>query len=447
MDIRESTGSTGRTRTTPGTRTTPSARDPRGEAGRQGFATEAVHAGREDLPAMGLHAVPLDLSTTYPSYDSRQEAARIDAFAATGARPDGPPVYARLDNPTVARFETALARLEGTESAVAFASGMAALSACLLARGAQGLRHVVAVRPLYGCSDHLLDTGLLGTEVTWVDPAGIADAIRPDTGLVMVETPANPTLAELDLRAVAHSCGTVPLLVDNTFATPVLQRPAERGAGLVLHSATKYLGGHGDVMGGVVACDEEFARTLRRVRFATGGVLHPLAGYLLLRGLSTLPVRMRAASATAGELARRLAADPRVARVHYPRIGGAMLAFETRGDPHAVIGGVRLITPAVSLGSVDTLIQHPASISHRIVAEGDRRSAGIGDRLLRMSVGLEDVEDLWRDLDRALDGRPAGQEDRRTGHGTPAGLSANAAGPAAAEAGPARAPVPGRGGR
>ncbi|SCG12142.1 methionine-gamma-lyase, partial [Streptomyces sp. MnatMP-M27] len=259
---------------------------------------------------MGLHAVPLDLSTTYPSYDSRQEAARIDAFAATGARPDGPPVYARLDNPTVARFETALARLEGTESAVAFASGMAALSACLLARGAQGLRHVVAVRPLYGCSDHLLDTGLLGTEVTWVDPAGIADAIRPDTGLVMVETPANPTLAELDLRAVAHSCGTVPLLVDNTFATPVLQRPAERGAGLVLHSATKYLGGHGDVMGGVVACDEEFARTLRRVRFATGGVLHPLAGYLLLRGLSTLPVRMRAASATAGELARRLAAGP-----------------------------------------------------------------------------------------------------------------------------------------
>ncbi len=406
MQSTESTGSTGTIRsagTVRGTETAPSAQGPHGDpAARHAFATEAVHAGREDLPGMGLHAVPLDLSTTYPSYDSRQEAARIDAFAATGARPDGPPVYARLDNPTVARFETALARLEGTESAVAFASGMAALSACLLARGAQGPRHVVAVRPLYGCSDHLLDTGLLGTEVTWVDPAGIADAIRPDTGLVMVETPANPTLAELDLRAVAHSCGTVPLLADNTFATPVLQRPAERGARLVLHSATKYLGGHGDVMGGVVACDEEFARVLRQVRFATGGVLHPLAGYLLLRGLSTLPVRMRAASATAAELARRLAGDPRVARVHYPRIGGAMVAFEPHGDPHAVIGGVRLITPAVSLGSVDTLIQHPASISHRIVAEGDRRSSGIGDRLLRMSVGLEDVADLWRDLDRAL---------------------------------------------
>ena len=366
------------------------------------LATEAVHAGRDDLAALGVHAVPLDLSTTYPSYDSRGEAARLDAFAATGEQLQGPPVYARLDNPTTARFETALARLEGTEAAVAFASGMAALSACLLARVADGLRHVVAVRPLYGCSDHLLTTGLLGTEVTWTDPAGLAEAIRPDTGLVMVETPANPTLAELDLRAVAYSCGAVPLLVDNTFATPVLQRPAESGARIVLHSATKYLGGHGDVLGGAVACDEPFARRLRQVRFATGGVLHPLAGYLLLRGLATLPVRMRAASATAAELAGRLAADPRVAAVHYPRIGGAMVSFEVYGDPHAVIAGVRLITPAVSLGSVDTLIQHPASISHRIVGAADRHGAGVGDRLLRMSVGLEDPADLWRDLDGAL---------------------------------------------
>ncbi|MEU0396261.1 PLP-dependent transferase [Streptomyces sp. NPDC006208] len=371
------------------------------------LATHAVHAGREDLALLGVHAPPLDLSTTYPSYDAAAEAERIDAFAETGARLEGPPVYARLDNPTTARFETALATLEGTESAVAFASGMAALTAVLMVRASMGLRHVVAVRPLYGCSDHLLNAGLLGTEVTWADPAGIADALRPDTGLVMVETPANPTLAEVDLRAVRHACGSVPLLVDNTFATPVLQRPVEDGARLVLHSATKYLGGHGDVMGGVVACDEEFARKLRQVRFATGGVLHPMAGYLLLRGLSTLPVRVKAASATAADLARRLATDPRVARVHYPSIGGAMVSFEVYADPHDVIAGVRLITPAVSLGSVDTLIQHPASISHRIVAEGDRRSAGVSDRLLRLSVGLEDVEDLWRDLTEALSGRSA----------------------------------------
>ncbi|MGA4959959.1 trans-sulfuration enzyme family protein [Streptomyces lavendulocolor] len=377
------------------------------------LATEAVHAGRDDLAAQGLHAVPLDLSTTYPSHDARAEAARIDAFATTGARPDGPPVYARLDNPTTARFETALARLEGTQSAVAFASGMAALTAVLLVRASMGLRHVVAVRPLYGCSDHLLTAGLIGTEVTWTDPAGIADAIRPDTGLVMVETPANPTLAEVDIRAVARACGSVPLLVDSTFATPVLQRPVEHGARIVLHSATKYLGGHGDVLAGVVACDEEFAGKLRQVRFATGGVLHPLASYLLLRGLSTLPVRMRAAATTAADLARRLAADPRIARVYYPEIGGAMVSFEVYGDPHDVIAGVRLITPAVSLGSVDTLIQHPASISHRIVDEEDRRSAGVSDRLLRMSVGLEDVEDLWRDLTEALSarsGRPAAAE-------------------------------------
>lgn len=380
-------------------------------------ATDAVHAGREDLAALGLHAAPLDLSTTYPSHDSRGEAARIDEFAATGARPDGPPVYSRLDNPTVARFEDGLARLEGTESAVAFASGMAALTATLLARGAAGLRHVVAVRPLYGCSDHLLTSGLLGTEVTWVDPDGIAGAIRPDTGLVMVESPANPTLAETDIAQVAEAAGTVPLLVDNTFATPVLQRPHDSGARIVLHSATKYLGGHGDVLGGVIACDEELARQLRQVRFATGGVLHPLAGYLLLRGLSTLPVRVRAQSATAAEIARRLAADPRVTRVHYPRIGGAMVAFEIAGDPHEVISGVELITPAVSLGSVDTLIQHPGSISHRIVPEGDRRSGGISEKLLRMSVGLEDVEDLWQDLDAALRGgsaaRAAGSEPVR----------------------------------
>ncbi|MDK1474536.1 PLP-dependent transferase [Streptomyces sp. 549] len=381
------------------------------------LATEAVHAGREDLAGLGLHAAPLDLSTTYPSADSRAEAARIDEFAATGARLTGPPVYARLDNPTVARFEQALARLEGAESAVAFASGMAALSAVLLARSAAGLRHVVAVRPLYGCSDHLLDSGLLGTEVTWTDPAGVADAIRPDTGLVVVETPANPTLAEIDLRAVAHSCGTVPLLADNTFATPVLQRPLEQGARLVMHSATKYLGGHGDVMGGVVACDEDLARQLRKIRFATGGVLHPLAGYLLLRGLATLPVRVRAQSVTAAELAARLARDPRVGRVHYPRIGGAMVAFEVRDDPHAVISGVRLITPAVSLGSVDTLIQHPGSISHRIVAEDDRRGAGISEKLLRMSVGLEDVEDLWQDLDTALSARQPASAPQRASAG------------------------------
>ncbi|MFE0024287.1 trans-sulfuration enzyme family protein [Amycolatopsis sp. NPDC059021] len=363
--------------------------------------TRAVHAGREDLTDLGVHAVPLDLSTTYPSRDSADEARRIDEFAA-GAVAPGMPVYGRIGNPTVERFEKALAELEGFEQAVAFASGMAAVSACLLSAVAQGKPHVVAARPVYGCSDHLLGSGLLGTEVTWTAPEDLATALRPDTGLVFVETPANPTLREVDIAALAEICGDVPLLVDNTFATPVLQRPGRHGARIVLHSATKFLGGHGDVMGGVVACDAEEAGRLRQIRFATGGVLHPLAGYLLLRGLSTLPLRVTAASATAAVLAERLASHTAVRSVHYPRLGGPLVAFEVDGDPHALIGAVRLVTPAVSLGSVDTLIQHPASISHRIVDAADRHGAGVTDRLIRMSVGLEDVEDLWYDLDQAL---------------------------------------------
>jgi methionine-gamma-lyase len=364
------------------------------------FSTRAVHAGREDLIDLGVHAVPLDLSTTYPARDVRAEMARLDAFA-TGEELPGTPVYGRVANPTVQRFEAALAELEGCAAAVAFASGMAALSAVLLATAMQGKRHVVGVRPMYGTSDHILGSGLLGTTVTWassVDEA--AEAITDDTGLVMVETFTNPLLTEPCLKTLAVACGDVPLLVDNTIATPVLRRPAEQGARLVLHSATKFLGGHGDVLGGVVACDEETARVLRQVRFVTGGILHPLAGYMLLRGLSTLPIRVKAASATAAELARRLADDPRVDVVHYPG-DGALVSFET-ANPLELIANLRLITPAVSLGSVDTLVQHPASLTHRIMAEEDLATTGIGENLLRLSVGLEDVGDLWADIDQGL---------------------------------------------
>lgn len=374
--------------------------------------TRSVHAGRDDLVALGVHAPPLDFSTTYPARDSRAEADRLDVWS-TGAAADGPPIYGRLANPTVSRFEAALAELEGCDSAVAFATGMAALSACLLASVAAGRPHVVALRPLYGTTDHLLGSGLLGTAVTWATADCVADAIAHDTGLVIAETPANPTLREVNIAALADACGRIPLLIDNTFATPILQRPVERGAAVVLHSATKYLGGHGDVMGGAVVCGEEWARQLRQIRFATGAMLHPLAGYLLLRGLSTLPVRMRESAATAALLAERLADHPRVTRVHYPgrnrdrargqmSTGGAMITIETDGDPHAVISAVRVFTPAVSLGSVDSLIQHPGSLSHHIVDPHTRAQIGIGERLLRLSIGLEHTDDLWADLDQAL---------------------------------------------
>lgn len=382
------------------------------------LATRAVHAGREDLAALGVHALPLDLSTTYPLPDPERGTAALDALVAGEAAAESP-VYARLLNPTVARFERALAVLEGAEAAVAFASGMAALTAVLLAARRDG-GHIVATRPIYGTTDHLLDGGLLGLEVTWATPDAIADALRPDTALVVTESPANPTLALVDLAAVVAQAGRVPVLVDSTFATPVLQRPLAHGAALVLHSATKFLGGHGDVVGGVVACDEAWARRLRQVRVLTGALLHPLAGYLLHRGLATLPLRVERAQATAAELARRLAAHPAVAAVHYPGLPGgdpqgllgrqmdgpgALVAFEVAGGragAEAVLRSVRLVTPAVSLGSVDTLLQHPAGLTHRVVSPEGRRAGGIAEGLLRLSVGLEAVDDLWADLEAAL---------------------------------------------
>ncbi|GAB3940724.1 PLP-dependent transferase [Micromonospora vulcania] len=314
----------------------------------------------------------------------------------------------------MARFETALAELEGTAQAVAFASGMAALTATLLAAARNDRRHIVAVRPLYGGTDHVLATGLLGTTVTWARPDEVAAAIRPDTALVIVETPANPTLDLVDIAALATAAGDTPLLVDNTVATPVLQQPARHGATLVLHSATKSIGGHGDVLAGVVACDADWAARLRQVRAVTGAILHPLGGYLLHRGLQTLPLRVRAQQATAEKLAGWLATHPAVQRVHHPSLHdpaalvgrqlagpGSLLAFEVRGGVSAaatVAGACRLITHAVSLGGVDTLIQHPASLTHRPV-EGDAKPAG---GLLRLSIGLEDTEDLRADLAQAL---------------------------------------------
>ncbi|WP_092382606.1 trans-sulfuration enzyme family protein [Micromonospora phaseoli] len=377
--------------------------------------TRAVHAGRDDLAALGVHVPPIDLSTTnpLPSVDAGGDA--YQTLATGGTLPAGASaVYQRLWNPTVARFETALAELEGTAEAVAFASGMAALTAALLAATRDGKRHLVAVRPLYGGTDHVLATGLLGTEVTWARPDTVAAAVRPDTALVIAETPANPTLDLVDIAALADAAGDVPLLIDNTVATPVLQQPARHGARLVLHSATKSIGGHGDVLAGVIACDTGWAQRLRQVRALTGAVLHPLGAYLLHRGLQTLPLRVRAQQAAAEKLAAWLADHPAVERVHHPGIGdpaglvgrqlagpGSLLAFEVRGGAPAaaaVAGACQLITHAVSLGGVDTLIQHPASLTHRPV-EGEAKPAG---GLLRLSVGLEDPEDLRVDLARAL---------------------------------------------
>lgn len=398
--------------------------------------TLAVHAGREDFTALGVHAAPIDLSTTYPFADLDQATASYDAMVAGGA-PVGSPIYARLHNPTVARFEAALAALEHTDEAVAFSSGMAAMTAVLLAMKAHGA-HVVAIRPVYGGTDHLLQSGLLGGTVTFCHSHEVAASLRPDTGIVILETPANPTLELADIADVVRQAGSVPVLVDNTFATPILQTPVSQGATLVLHSGTKFLGGHGDVMAGVVATTSAWAMKLRQVRAITGAVLHPLGGYLLHRGLQTLPIRVRAQQAGAQVLAERLRHHPAVLEVLYPdspgadprgllgtqQLGpGSLLSFRVRGGhegARAVLRALRTITCAVSLGSVDTLIQHPAGITHRILDQRTLAETHITEDLLRLSVGLEDPADLWADLEPALgtigraNERAVGQSDGQT---------------------------------
>lgn len=382
------------------------------------FDTAAVHAARGDFRVLGVHAPPLDLSTTYPIADLADATADLDAML-VGDRPRSEKIYSRLDNPTVSRFERAFAELESADDAVAFGSGMAGVTAVLLAARRRGT-HVVAVRPIYGSTDHLLTCGLLGLDVTWATPDTVGDAIGPETSLVMIETPANPTLALVDIADVVRQAGDVPVVVDSTFATPVLQRPIELGAAMSLHSATKYIGGHGDVIAGVVAAADAYAKELRVVRLLTGGLLHPLAGYLLHRGLQTLSVRVRAAQASAIVLAERLLAHDEVDDVRYPSLPGgdprglldrqmsgpgAMIAFTVRGGHDAaaaVLRAVNLATPAVSLGSCDTLIQHPAGLTHRVVDAKALAGSGVSPGMLRLSVGLEDVEDIWRDLDGAL---------------------------------------------
>jgi methionine-gamma-lyase len=380
--------------------------------------TLAVHAGMDGLTEAGSHVPPIDLSTTNPLPGVESGGDSYENLATGGDLGFGDSaVYRRLWQPGVARFEDALAALERAEGAVAFASGMGALTACLIATVAAGKPHIVALRPIYGGTDHVLETGLLGTEITWCDASSVAASIRPHTGLVILETPANPTLEMLDIRRIADQADDVPVLVDNTFATPILQRPLEHGATLVLHSATKYIGGHGDAMGGIVATNREWMTRLRQVRALTGGLLGPFEAYLLHRGIRTLPVRVRAQQATATELANRLVVHPMIARVHYPGLPGqdpeGLLGRQSAGPGSLItidlVGGydtatafieaLRLITHAVSLGGIDSLAQHPASLTHRPVIASARPGGGI----VRLSIGLENVDDLMTDITDALD--------------------------------------------
>ena len=376
------------------------------------FRTRAIHTGQERDEATGAVVPPLHLAST---------------FVQPGAGTWGEFDYSRSGNPTRKAFETTLASLEGGCGALAFASGMAATH-CVIASLRSG-DHVVAGADIYGGTYRLLHkianrAGIQVKLVDSTDPANIAAAMTAATRLVWIESPGNPLMSITDIAACAEAAhqGGALLGVDNTFATPVLTRPLELGADIVMHSATKYLGGHSDLLGGaLVFRDPGLRDELYFVQNATGGVMGPFEAFLASRGLKTLELRVREQSRTARELARWLQQQPRVARVHYPGLEdhpghdlaarqmvggfGAMVSFELSGgfdDARRLVESTRLFQLAVSLGAVESLIEQPASMSHASYDAADRARHGIVDGLVRLSVGLESYQDLQDDLAQAL---------------------------------------------
>lgn len=385
--------------------------------------TRAVHVVNPPAPQGSRPlSVPLVQSSAF-AFDSASELA--EAMAG----PDGPYVYSRRGNPTVRALEQTLAGLEGGASAVAFASGMGAVSGILLALLRPG-DHVVAQRCLYGGTYAALAdlVDRFGVEVTYIsgdDAAEFEEAVGPRTRLLLLETIANPTGRVPDLPgllAAARDRGVLGV-VDNSLASPVLCRPVELGADIVLHSTTKYIAGHSDVLGGAaVFADDALRREVWPRTVELGSSPDPFAAWLTLRGIPTLPLRMREHCANAEVLAGRLAAHPGVTAVHWPwhpahpsyatarkvlSGGGGLLSFELAGGRpagQAFVEGVRVARLALSLGGVETLVTHPASTSHRELGEAALAGAGIGPGLVRMSVGIEDPEDLWRDVEQSLSG-------------------------------------------
>ncbi|HEY8080016.1 MAG TPA: aminotransferase class I/II-fold pyridoxal phosphate-dependent enzyme [Labilithrix sp.] len=384
------------------------------------IATTCVHAGDEP-DASGALDAPIVLSSAF-AFTSAEQAAR----AFTGEEDAW--IYGRWGNPTVRALEEKLAALEEAEAACATASGMAAIAGVILSQCEQG-DHVVAPRAMYAESARLLRERLpkLGVTTTFVDGTidAYATAVTPKTKILYVETPANPTLAVVDVGAVAALAkkANAIVVVDGTFATPFAQTPLALGADLVVHSMTKGIGGHGDVIGGAIAGPRALVdRARETVVKGFGGVLSPLSAWLVARGLRTFALRQERACATAARLAAWLAKDPRIARVHHPSLPshpghelaqkqmhayGAVLSFEIAGDDplergRRTLGALRVATHAVSLGDVRTLVVHPASTTHSTMPAEARALAGIADGLLRISVGLEAASDLIADLDRAL---------------------------------------------
>lgn len=382
--------------------------------------TRAIHGGLEPSEHGGAVSVPIYQSSTFAFPSAEEGAAR---FAGTSSGP----IYTRIGNPTVQALEECVAGLEGGCGAIGTATGMAAVTAVLLGLLRAG-DHVVSTHPLYGTTHGLLTRWLplFGVTATFVpaeDSAAMAAAMRPETRLLLVETPANPTLVLVDLEAaaaVARGAG-IPLVVDNTFAGPHLQRPLELGADVVLHSMTKSLNGHSDVVAGIVVARERATLVaIRDAAVAFGLTMDPHQAWLVLRGIRTLGMRVERAQANALAIARWLEQHEDVSWVRFPGLPshpqyalaqrqmsgpGSVLAFELRGGAEAgrvLMNSVRTITLAVSLGGVESLIEHPASMTHKSVPEEAQRREGITPGLVRLAVGCEDLDDLLADLVQAL---------------------------------------------
>ena len=387
---------------------------------RQGKSTQAIHGGLDPAAHRGAVSVPIYQTSTFAFPSAEEGAAR---FAGTSQGP----IYTRLGNPTSDALEECVAELEGGSGAVATATGMAAVSTVLLASLRAG-DHVVGTHPIYGATRGLLDKyfsrfGIKATFVPAADIAALAAAIRPETRLIYVETPANPTLDLVDLAATASLArkAGIPLVVDNTFLGPHLQRPLELGADVVLHSMTKSLNGHSDVVAGVVvARDRALLQALRDTAINFGLTIDPHQAWLVLRGIRTLAMRVERAQENAIQIAQWLEKRSELAWVRYPGLSshpqfalaqrqmsgpGSVIAFELQGGlaaGQALMNAVRVITLAVSVGGVESLIEHPASMTHRGVSEVEQRRQGITPGLVRLSVGCEDLSDLLRDLEEAL---------------------------------------------
>jgi methionine-gamma-lyase len=384
------------------------------------FATLAVHAGETPCPATGALDTPIYQSTTFVSADAN-EMAEVYGEQKPGY------MYTRYGNPTIHALETKLAALEGGEAALATASGMAAVSTAILGYVKTG-DHVVAARSLYGASYNFLSKKLprMGASATFVGSNRVEDfekAIQPNTRLIYFETPSNPVLEIVDISAIAElgRARGIPTMLDNTFASPALQRPLQLGVTVSVHSATKYLCGHGDAMGGaIIGSQDSISLLVHEVVRDFGGIISPFNAWLILRGIRTLHLRMPAHCSNAQQIAEFLAAHSNVERVYYPGLPGhpghdvarkqmsafgAMISFEAKGGYESgkrVMDRVRLFARAASLGDTRSLIVHPASTSHRAVPPQDRRAIGITDGLVRLSVGIEAAADLITDLDQAL---------------------------------------------